>query len=160
MRTRTLFPTLLAAAAFALAGCGGDDDDDNGGSATGGNAERPAETIMADAGLQICGEGEDQLVQSIGDEGAQNVQAFAVAKNCGGKTASPNTITVVQYDSIDARDAAANAASTGLQGSVVMTSGALMFVSSGPDAEANADAVGKAYEDTTGSPVETVAVGG
>ena len=143
---------LLAVA--ALAGCGGDDDDD-GDSGGGGNEARPAETIMADAGLQICGEGEDQLVQSIGDEGASNVQAYAVAKNCGGRTTSPNTITVVQYDSIDARDAAANAASTGLQGSVVMTSGALLVVSSGPDAEANADAVGKAYEDTTGSPVET-----
>jgi hypothetical protein len=144
---------LLAVA--ALAGCGGDDDDD-GDSGGGGNEARPSETILADAGLEICGEASDQIAQSIGEEGVQNVQAFAVAKNCGGRTTSPNTIVIFQYDSIESRDAAANVASNALEDAVVMTSGALLMVSAGPDAETNADALGQAYTDSTGSPVETV----
>jgi hypothetical protein len=160
VRARKLFPVLLAAAAFALAGCGGDDDDDNGGSGSGsgsgGSSENPAETILADAGLQVCGETEDQLVQSIGDEGAQNVRAFAVAEDCGGSKTSPDTVTIVQFDNLESRDKNAAAIETAHPRTVVMTSGALMVVSAGPNSEANADAVGKAYADSTGEPVTTV----
>jgi hypothetical protein len=156
VRARKLFPVLLAAAAFALAGCGGDDDDDNGGSGSGGSSENPAETILADAGLQVCGETEDQLVQSIGDEGAQNVRAFAVAKDCGGSKTSPDTVTIVQFDNLESRDKNAAAIETAHPRTVVMTSGALMVVSAGPNREANADAVGQAYADSTGEPVTTV----
>lgn len=156
VRTRTLFPTLLIAAAFALSGCGGDDDDDNGGSGSGGSSENPAETILADAGLQVCGEAEDQFVQSVGDEGAQNVRAFAVAKDCGGSKTSPDTITIVQFDNLDARDKTAAEIGTAHPRTIVMTSGALAIVSAGPNREANADAVGQAYTDSTGEPVTTV----
>lgn len=157
VRARRLFPALLAACAFALAGCGGDDDDNaNGSTSGGGNSARPAETILADAGLQICGEAQDQYAQSIGDEGPQNVQAFAVAKDCGGKKTSADTLTIYQFDSIDSRDQAASAISAAADRAVVMTSGALLLVSAGPNGEANADAVGKAYADSTGEPVTTV----
>jgi hypothetical protein len=156
VRTPKLFPALLAAAAFALAGCGGDDDDDNGGSGSGGSSENPAETILGDAGLQVCGEAEDQFVQSIGDEGAQNVRAFAVAKDCGGKTTSPDTVTIIQFDNLESRDKAASAIGADHPRTVVMTSGALVIVSAGPSREENADAVGQAYTDSTGEPVETV----
>ena len=156
VRTRTLFPALLAAAAFALAGCGGDDDDDNGGSGSGGSSENPAETILADAGLQVCGQAQDQFVQSIGEEGAQNVRVFAVAKDCGDSKTSPDTITVAQFDSLDSRDSAAAAIGKAHPRTIVMTSGALVLVSAGPNREANADAVGQAYTDSTGEPVTTV----
>ncbi|HKH32489.1 MAG TPA: hypothetical protein VKA45_15700 [Gaiellaceae bacterium] len=157
MRARRLFPALLAAAAFALAGCGGDDNDaNNGGSGSGESSENPAETILADAGLQVCGEVEDQLVQSIGEEGAQNVRAFAVAKDCGGSKTSPDTITIVQFDSLDSRDRTAAEIGTAHPRTNVMTSGALLIVSAGPNREANADAVGQAYTDSTGEPVTTV----
>jgi hypothetical protein len=152
VRARRLFPALLAAGAFALAGCGGGDDDDNGG----GSSENPAETILADAGLQVCGETEDQFVQSIGDEGAQNVRAFAVADDCGGSTTSPDTISIIQFDSLESRDQAATAIREAHPRTVVMTSGALLLVSAGPNREANADAVGQAYTDSTGEPVTTV----
>jgi hypothetical protein len=152
VRARRLFPAVLAAAAFALAGCGGDDDDSDAG---GGSSERPSETILADAGLEICGEAQDQIAQSIGTEGVQNIQAFAVAKDCGGKTTSANTITVFQFDSLDSRDAAATQIEAAYDRPVVMTSGALVIVATGPDREANADAVGKSYTDSTGEPVET-----
>jgi hypothetical protein len=156
VRARRLFPAVLAAAAFALAGCGGDDGDDNGGSGSGGSSENPAETILADAGLQVCGETEDQFVQSIGDEGAQNVRAFAVADDCGGSTTSPDTISIIQFDSLESRDQAATAIRAAHPRTVVMTSGALLIVSAGPNREANADAVGQAYTDSTGEPVTTV----
>jgi hypothetical protein len=144
----------LTLAVAALAGCGGDDDD-NGDSGGGGNAARPSETILADAGLEICGEAQDQIAQSIGTEGVQNVQAFAVAEDCGGSKTSPNTITVFQFSSLESRDAGATAIEAAYDRPVVMTSGALVVVATGPDREANADAVGKAYTDSTGEPVET-----
>jgi hypothetical protein len=156
VRTPKLLPALLAAAAFAFAGCGGDDDDDNGGSGSSGSSENPAETILADAGLEVCGEVEDQLLQSIGEEGAQNVRAFAVAKDCGGSETSPDTITIVQFDSLDSRDKTAAEIGTAHPRTIVMTSGALLIVSAGPNREANADAVGQAYTDSTGEPVTTV----
>jgi hypothetical protein len=154
VRTRTLLPALLAAAALALAGCGGDDDDDNG--SGGGNSERPSEQILADAGLEVCGEAQDQIAQSIGSEGVQNVVAFAVAKDCGGKKTSPDTVTIFQFDSPDGRDKGAAAANAAYSRAVVMTSGALVIVSAGPNSEANADAVGQAYTDSTAEPVTTV----
>ena len=154
VRARTLLPALLTAAVFALASCGGDDDADDSGS--GGSSDNPAETILADAGLQVCGEAEEQYVQSIGDEGAQNVRGFAVAKDCGGSNTSPDTITIIQFDSLESRDKAASAIGTDHPRTVVMTSGALVLVSAGPNRQENADAVGKAYMDSTGEPVETV----
>lgn len=160
MARPTLIASLLAAGLLAVAGCGGDDDDDenaDGPASGGGNSARPAETILADAGLEICGEAQDQYVQSIGDdEGPQNVQAFAVAQDCGGKKTSPDTLTIYQFDGIDSRDQAARAINAAFDRAVVMTSGALLVISAGPNSEANADAVGKAYADSTGAPVTTV----
>jgi hypothetical protein len=155
MRTRRLLSALLAASMFAFAGCGGDDDDD-GDSGSGGTEATPAETILAAAGLEICGETQDQVAQSIGEEGVQAVRAFAVAEDCAGKTTSPDTVTVFQFSSIETRDAGARAISAAYDRAVVMTSGALVIVAGGPNREANADAVGQAYTDSTGSPVTTV----
>jgi hypothetical protein len=138
------------------AGFSASGDGDGDGSGSGGSEATPAETIMSDAGLEICGEAQDQVAQSIGEEGVQNVRAFAVAKDCGGKNTSPDTITVFQFSSIDTRDEGATAISAAYDRAVVMTSGALVVVSAGPNREANADAVGQAYTDSTGAPVETV----
>ncbi len=142
----------LALTVVALAGCGGGDDDDSGSS---GSSDRPSETILADAGLEICGEDQEQIAQSTVSEGVQNFQAFAVAKDCGGSTTSRDVIAVFQFDSIDARDQGATAVAAKYPRAVVMTSGALVIASTGPNSEANADAVGKAYTDSTGEPVET-----
>jgi hypothetical protein len=155
MHTQRLLPTLLAASVLALAGCGGDDDDD-GDSGSGGSEATPAETILSDAGLEICGEARDQVAQSIGEEGVQAVRALAVSEDCAGKTTSTDTVTVFQFSSIDTRDTGARAISAAYDRAVVMTSGALVIVVAGPNREANADAVGQAYTDSTGAPVTTV----
>jgi hypothetical protein len=155
VRSPRFLPTLLAASVFALAGCGGDDNDD-GDSGSGGAEATPAETILSDAGLEVCGEAQDQVAQSIGEEGVQAVRAFAVAEDCAGKPTSPDTVTVFQFSSIDTRDTGARAISAAYERAVVMTSGALVMVVAGPNREANADTVGRAYADSTGAPVTTV----
>ena len=155
VRGRRLLPAVIAAAVLAVSGCGGDDGDGDD-SGSGGSDATPAETILSDAGLEICGEAQDQVAQSIGEEGVQNVRAFAVAKDCGGKKTSPDTITVFQFSSSDTRDKGAAAISAADDRGVVMTSGALVVVAAGPNRDANADAVGRAYTDSTGAPVETV----
>ena len=155
VRGRRLLPAVIAAAVLAVSGCGGDDGDGDD-SGSGGSDATPAETILSDAGLEVCGEAQDQVAQSIGEEGVQNVRAFAVAKDCGGKKTSADTITVFQFSSIDTRDKGATAIAAAYDRGVVMTSGALVIVAAGPNREANADAVGRAYTDSTGAPVETV----
>jgi hypothetical protein len=155
MRRAHVLPLLLVAAAFGLAGCGGDDDD-NGDSGSGGSNATPAQAILGDAGLQICGDAEDQILQSIGEDGVQNVVAYAVAKDCAGKKTAPDAIIVYQFSSIESRDAAAKTIAASSDRAIVMTSGALVVVSAGPNREANADAVGQAYTDSTGEPVTTV----
>ena len=154
MRRRGLLPVLLAAAALGLAGCGGDDD--NGETSTGGNSERPADQIVADAGLEICSEGQEQIAQSTVGPGLSDIRVFFVAVNCAGSEVSPNVIRVYQFSAPDEVEAGAGRAKTKYPNGVIMVSGALVFAVTGPDAEANADAVGNAYSGATGATVRTV----
>jgi hypothetical protein len=147
-------PLLLAVAVLALAGCGGDDDDSNSGG--GGSSADPAETIVADAGLQVCGEQEEQIAQSTVGPGFQAVRTFAVAEDCGGSETSPNVIRVFQFDSRESVDAGATSLEQSYPRGIVLTSGALVIVVTGPESEANAEAVAKQYEESTGEPVNTV----
>lgn len=155
MRLRAgLFALLLAA---ALAGCGGSDDngDDNGSTSGGGNSARPADAILADAGLKICSTQDEQIAQSTVGPGLQAIMDFYVGKTCPTEV-TPNLIRVFQFDSLESVDSGAQQATTKYPNSVVMKSGALVIVVTGPQKDANAEAVGKAYQDSTGSPVETV----
>ena len=156
MRLRAGLLVLLLAA--MVAGCGGGDDDNDNGSTTGGggNSARPADAILADAGLQLCSREEEQIAQSTIGPGLQAGVRFAVAKDCAGKTNSPNVIYVFQFSDRESVDAGAQKAQQVYPNAVVMQSGALVIVVTGPQKDANATAVGKAYEDSTGSPVETV----
>lgn len=153
MTRRRLLPLALATAVLAFAGCGGDDDGD---SSSGGSGDDPAETILADAGLDVCGDAEEQIAQSTVSEGATAVRAFAVAEDCGGSETSSDVIAVYQFAQPGERDKAAAAAGVAFPRAVVMTSGALVIVATGPASEANADAVGSAYSESTGEPVSTV----
>jgi hypothetical protein len=152
MRLRAGLLALLLAA--ALAGCGGSDD--NGSTSGGGNSARPADAILADAGLQICSREEEQIAQSTIGPGLQSGIRFAVAEDCGGKTTSPNVIRVFQFSDRESVDAGAQKAQQSYPNGVVMQSGALVIVVTGPQKDANAEAVGKAYTENTGTSVETV----
>jgi hypothetical protein len=152
MRLRVGLLALLLA--VALAGCGGSDD--NGSTSGGGNSARPADAILADAGLQVCSREEEQIAQSTIGPGLQSGIRFAVAEDCGGKTTSSNVIRVFQFSDRESVDAGAQKAQQSYPNGVVMQSGALVIVVTGPQKDANAEAVGKAYTETTGSPVETV----
>ena len=153
-RSRIRLAAVLAVVALALAGCGGDDDD--GGTGTGGNSERPAEQIVADAGLEICSEGQEQIAQSTVGPGLTDIRVFFVAVNCAGSEVSPNVIRVYQFSTPDEVEAGAGRAKTKYPNGVVMVSGALVFAVTGPDADANADSVGNAYAGQTGATVRTV----
>ena len=152
MPRTTLLTVLLSTAVFALAGCGGDDDD----SSSSGSDASPAETILADAGLEICSEDQEQIAQSTVGTDFQAVRSFAVAEDCAGSESSLNSVKVFQFASLEAVEAGSAALQKAYPRGVTMASGALVIVTTGPDAEANADAVGKAYEDSTGAPVRTV----
>ncbi len=154
VRRPALLPSLLATAVLALAGCGGDDD--NGDSSSGGNSERPADQIVADAGLEICSEGQEQIAQSTVGPGLSAIQVFFVAEDCAGSEVSPNVVRVYQFSAPDEVEAGAGRAKTEYPDGVVMVSGALVFAVTGPDAEANADSVGNAYAGQTGATVRTV----
>ena len=145
---------VLMLSIFALAGCGGGDDGDD--SSSGGSAASPAETILADAGLEICSEDQEQIAQSTVGADFQAVRSFAVAADCAGSERSPNMVRVFQFGSRESVDAGAVALEKAYPRGVVLTSGALVIVVSGPDSDSNADAVAKAYEDSTGEPVQTV----
>jgi hypothetical protein len=155
IRRPRLLPLLLATAAIALAGCGGDDGDSGSNGANGANAD-PAETILADAGLEVCSEDQEQIAQSTVGTDFEAVRSFAVAADCAGSEASPNTIRVFQFGTLEGVDAGAASVETAYPRGTVMVSGALVIVVTGPDREANAEAVAKAYEDSTGAPVRTV----
>jgi hypothetical protein len=144
----------LAMSLIGLAGCGGGDDSSSGGSS--GSSASPAETILTDAGLEVCSEQEEQIAQSTVGAGFQAVRSFAVAKDCAGSETSPNMIRVFQFSSRESVDAGAAALEKKYPRGVVLTSGALVIVATGPDSTSNADAVSKAYEDSTGEPVQTV----
>jgi hypothetical protein len=153
MGRRRLLPVLLAAGVFALAGCGGGDDDGNG---SGPAGESPADQILADAGLQVCKREEEQIAQSTVGPDLTTIVAFAVADDCAGSETSPNIVRVYQFSDPNSVQEGAGKAKTEYPRGVVMISGALVIVVTGPDAEANAEAVGSAYADTTGAQVTTV----
>ena len=151
MRLRAGLLALLLAA--VVGGCGGDDDD-NGSSSGGGNSGSPAQAIIADAGLQICSTESEQIAQSTVGPGLQAIRLFYVGKTCPTEV-TPNAIRVFQFDSLESVDSGAQQATVKYPQSVVMKSGALVIVVTGPQKDTNAEAVGKAYETSTGSPVET-----
>jgi hypothetical protein len=152
MRLRAGLLALLLAA--VVAGCGGDDDD-NGSSSGGGNGGSTAQAIIVDAGLQICSTKSEQIAQSTIGPGLQAIRDIYVGKTCPTEV-TPNLIRVFQFDNPEAVDNGAKLAKAKYPNSVVMKSGALVFVVTGPQKDANAEAVGKAYEESTGAPVETV----
>jgi hypothetical protein len=149
-----LLPSLLSAAVLALAGCGGGDDDEGGGS--NGSSTTPADIILADAGLEVCSEAEGQFVQSTVGEAPLAVRAFAVAEDCRGAETSPDKVLVAQFGDRESVNAGAMAAKAGYPRSIVMVSGALVIVVTGPNKNTNAEAVGNAYTGATGAPVRTV----
>jgi hypothetical protein len=154
VRRPALLPSLLAAAVLALAACGGDDD--NGDSGSGGSGDRPVDQILADAGLDVCSQAQEEISQSTVGPGLSVIQVFFVAEDCAGSEVSPNVIRVYQFGDPEEVNAGAARAKTEYPNGVVMVSGALVIAITGPDSDANADAVGNAYTGATGATVRTV----
>jgi len=131
----------LGLAVVSLAGCGGDDSSSDPNSAN----YDPAKTTLKDAGLEVCGEAQEQIPQTLASgEGVTNSRAFFVAKDCKGKETSPNTISVFQYDSLESVTAGTAKVKAAFPDAATLTKGPLIIVSTGPNKDENLAAVEKA----------------
>ena len=131
----------LALAVVSLAGCGGDDSSSDPNSAN----YDPAETTLKDAGLEVCGEVDEQIPQTLASgPGVTNARSFFVAKDCKGKETAPDNISVFQYDSLEAVTAGTAKVKAQYPDAATLTKGPLIIVSTGPNKEANLAAVEKA----------------
>src|SRR3954447_7178988 len=139
--TARLLPALVLAALVAvLAGCGGGG---SGASSDPGSKDYdPAHTTLKSAGLEACGEGQEQPVNGL-DSGAGvvAVRAFYVAKDCNGSKTSPNQIIVYQFNRRASLDAGLPKIKVAYPRGEVGESGPLVIVATGPDAAANLAAV-------------------
>ena len=141
--------------ALALAACGGD-----GGSSSNGDPSSadydPAETTLKDAGLEACSEASDQIPQTLASgPGVQNTRYFFVAKDCMGSETSPNTVSVFQFDSLEAVDAGYAKIKAAIPNGSALKYGPLVLVTTGPDRAQNLSALetalNKVYPTTSSS---------
>jgi hypothetical protein len=132
---------VLLVGVVLLAGCGGDEPSSDPNSAS----YDPAETTLKDAGLEVCAEVQQQEVQTLASgPGVTNARSFDVAKDCNGKKASPDQISVFQFDSKEAVDAGTAKVKAAFPDAATLTKGPLIIVATGPNKDANLTAVEKA----------------
>jgi hypothetical protein len=131
---------LVLALAAALAGCGG------GGSSPSSDPSSkdydPAHTTLQKAGLEVCSEGQHEVGAQLSQlPGVAATRVFDVAKSCNGATRTPNVITVFQFTNKDDFTSGARKIKAALPNSAVLEHYPLVIASSGPNAEANLEAV-------------------
>src|SRR4051812_14927736 len=137
---------------FALAGiataCGSDSSSSDPGSAN----YDPAKTTLQDAGLEVCDEVDEQVPQTLSSgPGVSATRSFTVAKDCNGAKATPNGITVFQFDSRESVDAGEAKIKAEYPDASTLKSGPLIVVATGPAREENIAAVQQALESSSSS---------
>ena len=130
---------VVATAVALLSACGGSSSS----SSDPGSANYdPAKTTLAKAGLEVCGEGQQQRPPGTSEiKGLALTRVFAVAKDCHGATTSPDKIAVFQFTSKDTIDAGEQAIKKALPKAVVDQVYPIVIAASGPNKEANLAAV-------------------
>jgi hypothetical protein len=138
-RRKAVAAAMLAVTATAAA-CGGSG---NSRTSSGGSSYDPATSTLNAAGLQVCSQAQRVVPSGLGGTGSgvAATRGFYVAKDCKGKTTSPNTVVVAQFTSQASLDAGKAAVSKALPRSEVATAGPVLIVVSGPDATANMAAI-------------------
>ena len=136
-----------------LAACGGGDGSSGDPSSSDYD---PAETTLKDAGLEACSEASDQIPQTLASgPGVQNTRYFFVAKDCMGSETTANTVSVFQFDSLEAVDAGYAKIKAATPNGSALKHGPLVVVATGPDRAQNLSALetalNKVYPTTTSS---------
>ena len=138
----------LLALPLVLAACGGDDGASSSGDPTSANYD-PAATTLKDAGLEVCGDANTQIPQTLASgPGAQGSRAFFVAADCMGKETSPDTAMVFQFDSKQAVDAGYANVKAAMPNGSSEKYGPLILVTTGPNRTANLAAIDQALQKT------------
>lgn len=138
----------LLAVPLALAACGGGGGSSSNGDPTNANYD-PAHTTLKDAGLEVCGDANTQIPQTLGSgPGMQSSRSFFVADDCMGKETSPDTAMVFQFDSKQAVDAGYANVKAALPNGSTQKYGPLILVTTGPNREANLAAIDQALQKT------------
>jgi hypothetical protein len=133
---------LFLALAGALAGCGGSSSSES--SDPNSKNYDPAHTTLKDAGLEVCSEGQHDIgAQLTQIPGVAATRTFDVAKSCNGATKTPNEMTVFQFTNQDDFTSGTRTIKAALPNSSVYAQYPLVITSSGPNAEANLEAVKK-----------------
>jgi hypothetical protein len=131
---------VLAASSVATA-CGGG----GGGSSTNQKSASydPATAALHQAGLQVCSENQRAIPQGIQTTPQQvpTSRGFFVAKDCKGKTVSPDTVLLFQFSGKQAIDLGAPKIKASFPRGESMTSGPLLVITNGPHAAENMAAI-------------------
>ena len=95
-----------------------------------------AVTALHQAGLQVCSQTQRTMPHGIqtNPQGVATSRGFFVAKDCKGKTASPDTVLLYQFTGRQAIDSGAPKIKAAFPHGESMTSGPLLVITNGPHA--------------------------
>ena len=152
MPARLVLPTAALAFAFVLAGCGGSSSSSSSSNSSSSSSSTnpssskydPATAALHKAGLESCSETQKSFSQSITTTpGLTGTRSFYVAKDCNGKKVTPNQVTVFAFASRDALNSGLAAIKKAYPNGATVTSGALVVLATGPQAQENIAAISK-----------------
>jgi hypothetical protein len=134
-----LFGIAAVAAVIMLTACGGSDD-----STTNPQSKNydPATTALANAGLQVCSEEQESIGAQLSSlPGLQLTRKFDVAEDCQGATVTLNKVTLFQFSNKPDFQPGIQAIKSELPLAAVYATYPLVIAATGPDRQANLEAV-------------------
>ena len=137
-----LFGLAAVAVAVMLAACGGSSDGSDSTTNPGSKNYDPAKTALANAGLEVCSEEQESIGAQLSSlPGLQLTRKFDVAKDCNGATVTPNKVTLFQFSNKPDFETGVPAIKSALPLAAVYEHYPLVIATTGPDREANLEAV-------------------
>src|SRR4051794_34894444 len=131
---------LIGAVAASLTACGGGSSSSS--SDPSSKSYDPAETTLKDAGLQTCSEAQKDLPPTLTTiQGVGATRSFYVAADCKGLLVTANTVTAFQFTNKDDIATGEAAIKVALPKGAVTQHYPLVIAATGPNAQANLDAV-------------------
>lgn len=135
------FGIAAVVAGFALAACGGDDGNDSVTNPGSKNYD-PAKTALANAGLDVCSEEQKNAsTQITSTPGLALARIFDVAQDCKGATVTLNKVGLYQFTNKEDFDSGTKSLESSMPNAATYDHYPLVIVVTGPDREANLEAV-------------------